>query len=146
MVRNGNEYRARGPNGAFRPEDVTGGRPLDHEGPAQHPVGGLRLERTRDGEHHSYLLLLGEVTLGSGPDDALSLPHDDMGVEPGHVRLGLREEGFTITALRADASVVVSGVGPLTPEVELPLEPGVTITLGSVELTFALAVDDDMKP
>ena len=53
-----------------------------------HPIGAVRLERTRDGEHHGYVLLVREVSLGSGPEDALALPHES--VRPGHARLALQ--------------------------------------------------------
>ncbi|HBP22053.1 MAG TPA: hypothetical protein DEA08_30260, partial [Planctomycetes bacterium] len=110
--------------------------------PAQHPWAGLRLERPRDGSQHAYLLLLGDVSLGSGPDDALALPAE-LGVAPRHATLSLREGRFALTANAA--GVRVAGV-------ELPLgaaqvlQPEATLRLGQAELRLSEVDDGDMKP
>jgi hypothetical protein len=111
---------------------------------AAHPVAAVRLERTRDGEHHSYVLLFREVGLGSGPDDALTLPHE--GVLAGHARVGLLKGRLVLAASREDGSGSVSGFGRLAPGVFVDLQPGAEIHLGEARLRFSLVEDDDMKP
>ncbi|MGE0711414.1 MAG: protein kinase [Planctomycetota bacterium] len=110
--------------------------------PAGHPLAGLRLERPRDGSHHTYLLVLGDVGLGSGPDDGVSLPAE-LGVAPGHATLSLREGGFALTARAAGVSV--AGL-PLPVGAAQALRPGVTLRLGRAELRFTEVDDGDMKP
>lgn len=110
-----------------------------------HPVAALRLERTRDGEHHSYVLLLGEATIGSdGARDVFALPH--AGVEPGHARLACRDGAFWVGAARPDAPVATDAHGPLAPGRLVRLAPDDAVRLGEARLVVAEVVDDDMKP
>lgn len=107
-----------------------------------HPVEALRLERTRDGEHMSYVLLLGEAMIGSGDDDAVFLPHVDVRV--GHARLVVRHGKFSIGPTRPEAPVTVSGRALRYDEL-VDLESGVEIGVGRARLLYSAAQDDDMK-
>ncbi len=108
-----------------------------------HPLDAMRLERTRDGQAHSYVLVVRQATLGSGAEDALCLPHS--GVQPRHALLGLRGGRFVVAALREDAPVALEGRGPLPPGVFVELTPGAKLRLGTAELVFSDVVDADMK-
>jgi serine/threonine protein kinase/pSer/pThr/pTyr-binding forkhead associated (FHA) protein len=110
---------------------------------ASHPVEALRLERTRDGEHMSYVLLVREAMIGSGEDDAVFLPH--LEVKPAHARLAVRRGKFAIGPSRPEAAVSVARRALAASEL-VDLEPGVEIRIGKARLRYSPAQDDDMKP
>ncbi|MCO5164971.1 MAG: FHA domain-containing protein [Planctomycetes bacterium] len=110
-----------------------------------HPVAAVRLERTRDGEHHTYVWVVREVSVGSGPDDAICLPAET-GLLPGHARLVARDGRFFLTPTREDAQVEVQGFGPAGAGVQVALEDGVEVRLGALALAFASVTDDDLLP
>lgn len=111
---------------------------------APHPVSALRLERTRDGEQHAYVWLVGAASVGSSPEDAISLPAS-AGVLPGHAKLLVRDRRFAIASSREDAPVTVDGT-VLGPGIHAFLDGATEIRLGALILRFSLAVDDDMIP
>jgi tRNA A-37 threonylcarbamoyl transferase component Bud32 len=106
-----------------------------------HPVEALRLDRTRDGGHMSYILLVREATIGSGEDDAVYLPHP--GVQVGHATLSLRRGRFSVGS--REGAVVVGGRRLAGGEL-VDLEPGVEVLIGGARLRYSPARDEDMKP
>jgi len=104
-----------------------------------HCVGAVRLERTRDGEHHSYIIVVRHAVIGSSEEDAIFLP-----ASPGHARIVVDEGALSLTVDHEDASASVAGqrVRPGTP---VRFTSG-EVLLGGVLVRVAPAVDDDMKP
>jgi serine/threonine protein kinase len=109
--------------------------------PAQHPVAALRLERSGDEDQHTYVLLLDELSLGSGADDGCWLP-EELGVCSRHAALGLRRGRFVITALEGEVKV---GGRSLSSGETASLEPGREFRVGEVTLCTSVIEDSDMK-
>ncbi len=107
--------------------------------PPSHPVEALRLERTRDGEHMSYVLLVRQVAIGSGEDDAIFLPQED--VTARHARLAVHRGKFAVGPLAGRVTVRGREVTEL-----VDLEPGDEIGVGGARLRYSVARDEDMKP
>ena len=107
--------------------------------PPSHPVEALRLERTRDGEHMSYVLLVRQVAIGSGEDDAIFLPQED--VTARHARLAVHRGRFAVGPLAGRVTVRGREVTEL-----VDLEPGDEIGVGGARLRYSVARDEDMKP
>lgn len=107
-----------------------------------HPVAAVRLERTRDGEHHTYVWIVREVSIGSGPEDAIGLPAQlddevETGVLPSHARLLARDGRFVLTPTREGGRVEVGGFGPVGAGVQVTLEDGAEVRLGDLRLRFS---------
>jgi pSer/pThr/pTyr-binding forkhead associated (FHA) protein len=103
-------------------------------------LAALRLERTGEVEHQSYVLVVTHASIGSGPDDAV--PVRGQGVESHHIHVAADGGRFFLRA-RGVASV---GGRPLPVGNRAPLASGDEIALGEQWLRFRLATDDDMKP
>jgi hypothetical protein len=103
------------------------------------PLSGLLLERPRDACLHRYVMVLGEIVLGSSDDDDLALPFP--GIVRGEARIAVAAGRFAI-ALGQSAH----GGRPLSVSAYKLLEPGDRVRLGSAELRFSTVSEDDMKP
>lgn len=115
--------------------DVAGaiglrGRVYEAPPGSAHPVAAVRLDRTRDGEAHAYLWVIGEASVGSGADDPLSLP-EGAGVSPRQALLAVRGGQFQLRSAVAAAT---------------SLTPGTEVRLGQANFRFGSVDDDDMIP
>jgi predicted nucleic acid-binding Zn-ribbon protein len=106
-------------------------------------LGGLILERNRDGGHHAYLLLVDAVTIGGGADDGVCLPLAE--IKERHVKLSVKDGVLQTTALRDDVLVKVGGQ-ELARDETAPFKPGATLALGTEGITCYEAEDEDMLP
>ncbi|HBP21036.1 MAG TPA: hypothetical protein DEA08_25025 [Planctomycetes bacterium] len=107
------------------------------------PAGAqaLLLERADEDVAHSYLLVIGSASVGGGEKDALRLP----GLPPHCASLTATGERFAISSQHEDVQMRVDGEAVLL-GTEHVLSPGSQISLGSLQMRFELASDDDMKP
>jgi pSer/pThr/pTyr-binding forkhead associated (FHA) protein len=130
----GEVYRA--PTSVKRPD--TPGQ-LGVEG--GHPYECVKMVR-EDSSRHTYVFLVRQVRLGTGPADSIQL--DDPDVASGHATLFLSRGVLQIVAPREKARVKIDGT-LLEPGVPHPLKIGSTIELGSTKVRFEITSESDFQ-